>query len=208
METVTVSQIPASHISKMLMHLDHIVVVSRTNELCSWSSCSVWKAEITYWISKDRRFGMHGRNFVRLTGYERRNISSSWGLRKPHALRQAQEIVLSLDQELCQRLWCRTSRRWHFRHIVLALVIVMDGRDVNADQPCHFALQNMLSKTADQQNHSASVGLDFDIYPVLEHFGQGTTKAYTCIFFFWLDVHKVIKGFLVSSLDWLPDGQV
>jgi len=51
----------------MLMLLDHIVVVSRTNELCSWSSCRVCKAKITYWIAKDRRFGMHGRSFLRLT---------------------------------------------------------------------------------------------------------------------------------------------
>lgn len=139
-----------------------------------------------------------------------KKISSAWGLRKPHAVRQAQESVLSLDQELCPRLWCRTWRRWYFRHVILALIIVMDGRDLKAHQPCHyshFALQKILSKTADQQNHSASAGLDFDMYHVLEHFGQGTMKAYTCTFFFWLDVHKV-KWFLVSSLDWLPDGQV
>lgn len=70
METVTVWQIPASHISKMLVLLDHIVVVSRAKELCSWSICRVWKAEITYCISKDRIFGMHGRSCIRLNGYE------------------------------------------------------------------------------------------------------------------------------------------
>ena len=77
----------------------------------------------------------------------------------------------------------------------------MDERTVNADQPrcySHLALQNMVSKTADQHNHSVRADLDFDMYPVSEYFGQGTTKTYACIFFFGLDVHKVIKGFLVG----------
>lgn len=48
------------------------------------------------------------------------------------------------------------------------MVIVMDGMNVNANQPCrysHFALQNMLSKTADKQNHNTSAGLDSDTCP-------------------------------------------
>lgn len=62
----------------------------------------------------------------------------------------------------------------------------MDGMNVNANQPCrysHFALQNMLSKTADKQNHNTSAGLDSDTCPKCFKIGQGMTKANTCIFF-------------------------
>lgn len=62
----------------------------------------------------------------------------------------------------------------------MALVLVVDGKDVNADQFCHnshFAVKNSLSKTADQVNPSASACLDFDMYPVSEQFGQRMRKA-------------------------------
>lgn len=138
----------------------------------------------------------------------KKKIASAWGLSKPHAVRQAQEIVLSLDQELCPRLWCRTWR-WYFRHVILALIIVMDGRDLKAHQPCHyshFVLQKILSKTADQQNDSASAGLDFDMCTVfwnilgkgqrrhilaLSSFDWMSTRLSDFWFLLWIDYQMV-----------------
>lgn len=65
----------------------------------------------------------------------------------------------------------------------------------------YFVLQNMLSKTADQQNHRPSAGLDFDMYPVLQHFGKGMTiLAFSC--FDWIST-SLLRDFWF--LLWIDD---
>lgn len=93
METVTASQIPASHMSKVLV-LFCLVVIWRASEVCSLSCLQSVEGWDHLGISTGQRFGMHGRC---LTGYE-------W-------IEMLSELKCIKIFEVWETLCCKTSTR-------------------------------------------------------------------------------------------------